>query len=295
MSGLRLMAIHAHPDDESSKGAATTAKYAAEGNDVLVLTCTGGERGDIINPAMDKPGIVENMAEVRHEEMARAAAALGVQHQWLGYVDSGLPEGTPEEIENLLPEGCFAKLGDDNAAQAMVKAIRDFRPHVIVTYDENGGYPHPDHLMVHRASMIAWEKASDADYHPELGQPWEPLKLYYTHGFVFQRMKLFHDELLAAGKPSPYAPMMARWDTTFGDIMSRVTTQVECGDYFEQREAALRAHATQIDPAGAFLITPAADQRRLWPTEEFELARTRVATDLPETDLFAGIQEKEEA
>ena len=98
MSGLRLMAIHAHPDDESSKGAATTAKYAAEGNDVLVLTCTGGERGDIINPAMDKPGIVEHMAEVRHEEMARAAAALGVQHQWLGYVDSGLPEGTPEEI-----------------------------------------------------------------------------------------------------------------------------------------------------------------------------------------------------
>ena len=99
MSDKRLLAIHAHPDDESSKGAATTAKYAAEGAEVLVLTCTGGERGDVINPAMDKPGVKENMGEIRREEMAKAAAALGVEHRWLGHVDSGLPGGDPFDPE----------------------------------------------------------------------------------------------------------------------------------------------------------------------------------------------------
>ncbi|MGX1739137.1 mycothiol conjugate amidase Mca [Corynebacterium flavescens] len=296
MSGLRLLAIHAHPDDESSKGAATTAKYAAEGVEVLVLTCTGGERGDIINPAMDRPGVKENMKSIRHEEMAAAVKALGVKHRWLGHIDSGLPDPDPEgrPMRELLPEGCFALIPDDEVAQELVQVIREFRPHVIITYDENGGYPHPDHLMVHRASMIAWAKAGDPTYHPELGQPWEPKKLYYSHGFVFQRMKMFHDLLVKEGKPSPYAPMMERWEKGFGDIMARVTTQVECADYFPNREAALRAHATQIDPAGAFLATPVEVQQRLWPTEEFELARTRVSTSLPEDDLFAGIDEVEE-
>ena len=197
MSTKRLLAIHAHPDDESSKGAATTAKYAAEGAEVLVVTCTGGERGDIINPAMDRPGVLENMGSIRREEMAEAAAALGVQHRWLGHVDSGLP-GNPlaPNIKDLLPEGCFALKEDDEVAQELVEIIRDFRPHVIITYDENGGYPHPDHLMVYRASMLAWDKAGDSAYHPELGEPWEPLKLYYTHGFVYQRMKIFHDLLV---------------------------------------------------------------------------------------------------
>ncbi|WP_459587679.1 mycothiol conjugate amidase Mca [Corynebacterium camporealensis] len=296
MSGLRLLAIHAHPDDESSKGAATTAKYAAEGNVVSVLTCTGGERGDILNPAMDRPGVKENMVNVRREEMAEAAAALGVHHLWLGHVDSGLPDN-PDNLpmHELLPEGCFALMPDDEVAREYVKVIRELRPHVIVTYDENGGYPHPDHLMVHRASMIAWEKAGDPNYHTELGEAWEPLKLYYSHGFVYQRMKIFHDLLEKEGKTSPYAPMMARWDTTFGDIMERVTTQVECADYFSNREKALRAHATQIDPAGAFLANSVEDQQKYWPTEEFELARTRVSTALPETDLFAGIEKVEQS
>lgn len=297
MSVMRLLAIHAHPDDESSKGAATMAKYAAAGVEVLVLTCTGGERGDIINPAMDKPGVLENIGAVRREEMAHAAAALGVQHRWMGHVDSGLPDGDPmnPNMDALLPDGCFALMGDDNAAQEMVAVIRKFRPQVIITYDENGGYPHPDHLMVHRASMIAWEEAGNPDYHPELGQPWTPLKLYYSHGFVYQRMKLFHDLLIKEGKSSPYGLMMERWDAAFGDIMARVTTQVECAEFFEQREKALIAHATQIDPAGAFLATPVSVQKELWPTEEFELAKSRVATTLPETDLFAGITKVEQA
>ncbi|APT92858.1 GlcNAc-PI de-N-acetylase [Corynebacterium phocae] len=291
MSIMRLLAIHAHPDDESSKGAATTAKYADEGHEVTVLTCTGGERGDILNPAMDKPGVLENIAQLRRAEMAEAAKALGVNHRWLGYRDSGLPGGDPRNpnINDLLPEDAFALHADDAIAQRFVEVIRELRPHVVVTYDENGGYPHPDHLMVHRASMIAWNVAGHADYHPELGAPWEPLKLYYSHGFVFRRMKIFHDLLVGQGKPSPYAPMISRWDPEKGDIMERVTTQVECAEYFPHRERALIAHATQIDPAGAFLATPAEIQKRYWPTEEFELARSRVETSLPEDDLFAGI------
>lgn len=289
MTGLRLMAIHAHPDDESSKGAATMAKYAAEGNRVLVVTCTDGRRGDVLNPAMDRPGVLDNILDVRREEMARAAAALGVEHVWLGYEDSGLPEGDPLPP---LPEGSFAVQDPEDVAVKIVEQIREFRPHVIITYDENGGYPHPDHLMVHAVSMIAWERAGDPDFAPEAGAPWTPLKLYYSHGFILQRMKLLQERLIQRGQKSPYELMIKRWEENEGDVFDRVTTQVECAAYFQQRADALTAHATQIDPAGAFLTSPVEDQQEVWPTEEFELAASRVDTTLPETDLFAGIEEE---
>ncbi|WCZ38456.1 mycothiol conjugate amidase Mca [Corynebacterium jeddahense] len=291
MTGFRLMAIHAHPDDESSKGAATMAKYAAEGNRVKVVTCTDGRRGDVLNPAMDRPGVLENILEVRREEMARAAEALGVEHVWLGYEDSGLPEGDPLPP---LPAGSFAVQDPQAVAVKIVEQVRDFKPHVIITYDENGGYPHPDHLMVHAVSMIAWDKAGDPEFAPEAGEPWTPLKLYYSHGFILQRMKLLQERLYERGEKSPYELMIKRWEEAEGDVFDRVTTQVECGDYFGQRAAALTAHATQIDPAGAFLASPVEDQQDVWPTEEFELARSRVDTQLPETDLFAGIPEESE-
>lgn len=289
MTGLRLMAIHAHPDDESSKGAATMAKYAAEGNRVLVVTCTDGRRGDVLNPAMDRPGVLDNILDVRREEMARAAAALGIEHVWLGYEDSGLPEGDPLPP---LPEGSFAVQDPEDVAVKIVEQIREFRPHVIITYDENGGYPHPDHLMVHAVSMIAWERAGDPDFAPEAGAPWTPLKLYYSHGFILQRMKLLQERLIQRGQKSPYELMIKRWEENEGDVFDRVTTQVECAAYFQQRADALTAHATQIDPAGAFLASPVEDQQEVWPTEEFELAASRVETTLPETDLFAGIEEE---
>ncbi len=289
MKPLRLLAIHAHPDDESSKGAATMAKYAAMGHEVMVLTCTGGERGDILNPAMNKPGVAENMSAIRREEMAEAIKAIGASHAWLGYVDSGLPEGDPPPP---LPEGSFALADTDEVVAKVVAVIRQFRPHVIITYDENGGYPHPDHLKVHEVSMLAWQRAGLGEYRPELGQPWEPLKLYYTHGFIRQRMEMFHNLLIEQGKPSPYSDILERWKANKADVMARVTTQVYCAEYFEQRDDALRAHATQIDPAGTFFATPVEVQQRLWPTEEFELAATRVSTSIPEDDLFAGIDEQ---
>lgn len=284
------MAVHAHPDDESSKGAATMARYAAEGNEVLVVTLTGGERGDILNPAMDVPGIRERMPEVRREEMAEAARILGVKQTWLGFVDSGLPEGDPKPP---LPEGCFALEPLEVPTEALVKVIREFRPHVMTTYDENGGYPHPDHIKCHEVSMAAYEAAGDPEKFPDAGEPWEVKKVYYSHGFIRKRLVQFKDEYERRGEEFPMAEWLAKWKTEQGDLMARVTTQIQCGDYFPQRDDALRAHATQIDPNGSFFAVPLDIQQKIWPTEEYELAKTRVHTAIPEDDLFAGISEDE--
>jgi mycothiol S-conjugate amidase len=289
---LRMVAVHAHPDDESSKGAATMARYVAEGHDVLVVTCTGGERGSILNPSFqpaDLAGRPEEMAAVRRQEMARAAQILGVRHCWLGYLDSGLPSGDPKPP---LPEGCFAAVPLEGPTRDLVAVFREYRPHVVVTYDEHGGYPHPDHIRCHEVSVAAFDAAGDPDRFPGAGEPWQPLKLYYTHGFSRKRMQLLHDALVAAGTESPFVEWLAKWDPSLPDIMERVTTQVACSDYFEVRADALRAHATQIDPASRWFAVPHALQVQLWPTEEYELARSLVDTTLPEDDLFAGVRER---
>ncbi|MEU3645570.1 mycothiol conjugate amidase Mca [Lentzea sp. NPDC034063] len=284
---LRLMAVHAHPDDESSKGAASMARYIAEGHDVMVVTCTDGGAGSILNPAMDRPDVLENIIEVRREEMARAAKILGIQHRWLGFKDSGLPEGDPLPP---LPEGCFALVPLEESVPSLVEAIRDFRPHVVVTYDENGGYPHPDHIRTHEISMAALDAAADASYQPELGEAWEPRKVYYGHGFSRAKIVAFHEAMEARGIESPYTEWLANWSTDRPDVMDRVTTQVECADYFDVRDEALKAHATQIDPTSRWFAIPMELQREIWPTEEYELVRSQVDSTLPENDLFAGVK-----
>jgi mycothiol S-conjugate amidase len=286
---LRLMTVHAHPDDESSKGAATCARYVADGHDVMVVTCTGGERGDILNKAMDRPEIQENMVEVRRAEMARAAEILGVQHRWLGYLDSGLPEGDPKPP---LPEDCFA-VGDlEEQTGTLVAMIRQFRPHVLVTYDENGGYPHPDHIRCHEVSVAAFDAAGDPERYPEVGEPWQPLKLYYCHGFSKGRVVAIHEAMEAAGLESPYVDWIKNWTDDRRDPGSRVTTRVECSDYFPVRDEALKAHATQIDPTSRWFAVPLDMQRQVWPTEDYELVRSLVDSCTPEDDLFAGIRDR---
>ena len=281
------MAVHAHPDDESSKGAATSARYAAEGHRVMVVSLTGGERGSILNPAMDLPDVHGRIAEIRRDEMAKAAEILGVEHTWLGFVDSGLPEGDPLPP---LPDDCFARVPLDEAVERLVRVIREFRPHVMTTYDENGGYPHPDHIRCHEVSVAAYEAAADFRRFPEAGHPWAVSKLYYNHGFLRQRMQPLQDEFAKHGRTGPFEKWLKNWDPDHDVFANRVTTRVECSAYFEQRDDALRAHATQIDPTGDFFTAPIEWQQRLWPTEEFELARSRVPVSLPETDLFAGIE-----
>jgi mycothiol S-conjugate amidase len=287
VSELRLMAVHAHPDDESSKGAATLARYADDGHRVLVVTLTGGERGEILNPAMDLPDVHGHIAEIRRDEMAKAAEILGVEHTWLGFVDSGLPKGDPPPP---LPEDCFALVPLEVSTAALVRVIREFRPHVMTTYDENGGYPHPDHIRCHQVSIGAYEAAGDHARFPDAGEPWDVSKLYYVHGFLRKRMQLLQDEFAKRGEEGPFGKWLAYWDPQHDPFESRVTTRVECSAYFSQRDDALRAHATQIDPNAEFFAAPLSWQQRLWPTEEFELARSRVPAVLPEDDLFAGIE-----
>ncbi|KAB1906008.1 mycothiol conjugate amidase Mca [Micromonospora sp. AMSO1212t] len=284
---LRLMAVHAHPDDESSKGAAMMAKYVAEGVDVLVVTATGGERGSVLNPKMDRPDVWANIGDIRRAEMDAARAVLGVEQAWLGFVDSGLPEGDPLPP---LPEGCFALQDVDVAAAPLVRLMRQFRPHVVTTYDEEGGYPHPDHIMTHKITVAAFDAAGDPERHPELGEPWQPLKLYYDVGFSRAKIMSLHEAVLAAGLESPYGEWMKRWDER-PDKGARITTRVECADYFPVRDDALRAHATQIDPDGFWFQVPMELQKRAWPTEDFQLARSLVDSPLPESDLFAGVRE----
>jgi len=287
VSELRLMAVHAHPDDESSKGAATLARYASEGHRVLVVTLTGGERGEILNPAMDLPEVHGRIADVRRDEMAKAAEILGVEHTWLGFVDSGLPKGDPPPP---LPEDSFALAPLELSTEALVRVVREFRPHVMTTYDENGGYPHPDHIRCHQVSVAAYEAAGDYRRFPDAGPVWAVLKLYYNHGFLRQRMQMLQDEFARLGQQGPFEKWLKHWDPAHDVFAGRVTTKIECSAYFSQRDDALRAHATQIDPNGDFFAAPIGWQQRLWPTEEFELARSRVPVRLPESDLFAGIE-----
>ncbi len=287
---LRLMAVHAHPDDESSKGAATMARYARDGVDVLVATLTGGERGDILNQAMDRPEVRASLPQIRREEMARAREILGVRQQFLGFVDSGLPEGDPLPP---LPAGCFALQPLAVAAEPLVRAVREFRPHVILTYDEQGGYPHPDHIKTHEVAVEAFEAAADPDRYPGAGDPWQPLKLYYFATFHKDRFTALHEEMLRRGLESPYADWFQRWDERAADRREyEITTRVPCADYFPVRDQALLAHATQIDPQGSWFACPQEVQRAAWPTEDYHLARSVVDAELPEDDLFAGVRER---
>jgi mycothiol S-conjugate amidase len=135
----------------------------------------------------------------------------------------------------------------------------------------------------------AFEAAGDPDRYPDLGEPWQPSKLYYHMSFTLPRTKALHEAILATGAESPYTEWLASWDPAH-DISHRVTTRVPCAEYFPVRDAALIAHATQIDPEGRWFACPPETQQRVWPTEDYELARTLVDVPVPEDDLFAGIR-----
>ena len=290
-AGLRLMHVHAHPDDESSKGAASTARYVAEGAEVHVVTCTGGERGSILNPKMDRPEILANITEVRRQEMERARDILGITQHWLGFVDSGWPDGDPKPP---LPEGCFGLAPLEESVEALVRIVRAVRPHVMTTYDERGGYPHPDHIRCHEVSMAAFEAAGDPERFPDAGEPWQPLKLYYHHSFNRPRMQALHDAMQQHGLESPWEERLKDWKPE-PEWDARITTRVVCDRWFGVRDQALLAHATQIDPDGFWFAIPRELQAEVWPTEDYELVTTHVEAPTPEDDLFAGLMDHPDA
>ena len=276
---------------QGMQGAAATAMYVAQGARVCVVSCTGGERGDVLNETLKHdPHIQRDIAQVRRDEMAAAAAALGVEHVWLGFVDSGLPEGDPLPP---LPEGCFALVPLEEASAPLVEIVRDFRPHVMTTYDPSGGYPHPDHIRCHEISKLAWDVSGDAEAYPEARKPWAIGKLYYESIFNPERMVRVYETLRERDPESPLIAQFEAMMDRFFDRPSDVTTRVEVGRFFDRRDEALRAHASQVAPDSSFFFWPNELQREAWPSEDYRLAASRVATSEFETDLFQGITEEQ--
>jgi mycothiol S-conjugate amidase len=281
---LCLLTVHAHPDDESSKGAGTVAKYAAQGINTVLVCCTDGAAGDILNPAMDSEEVKANLPAVRSEELKRATEIIGYgEVVELGYKDSGMPE-TPANED---PE-CFWRADLEEAIERLVRVIRRTKPQVIVTYgDDQKGYPHPDHLRVHDISVPAFERAGDPDSYPDAGEPWQPLKLYYT-AWSRARMIAMHEKFLEVGLESPFDE---KWfDRPSQDHL--ITTKIDITEYADVRRDALLAHATQIDPNSPFWFgLPPEVARTVYPYEDYVLARSLVDTTTPEDDLFAGVRE----
>ena len=286
---LRLLAVHAHPDDESSKGAATTAAYRAKGVEVLVVSLTGGERGEILNPAIERTAMAErDLPGLRRLEMADAARGLDVQHRWLGYYDSGMPSE-----DGSLPVNSFASIPVEISAEALVRVSREFRPHVMPTYDENGGYPHPDHIHCHVISMFAFDAAADASAYPDAGEPWQISKVYYDQIFNHARMQANADLLLSRDPESSLTDDVLEMLERSKSRPERATAHVDVGAFFDTRDDALRSHESQVPPESFFFLWSNDLQREAWPFEDFELARSTVPVRDREEDLFEGIEDTE--
>jgi mycothiol S-conjugate amidase len=281
---LSLLTIHAHPDDESSKGAGAVAHYAAEGVHTVLVCCTGGEEGDILNPAMDTPEVRANLVDVRARELDAAAKIIGYDEVVrLGYRDSGMP-GTPANDD---PRS-FAQADLGEAVGRIVEVLRRARPQVIVTYPEDQqGYLHPDHLRVHEVTFPAVDAAADPAAYPELGPPWRVAKVYYS-AWSRARIVAMHEKFLEMGLESPFD---AGWFERPSHDES-ITTRIDTSAVADVRRLALLAHATQVDPTSRFWFgLPPEVADLVYPLEDFTLARSDVETALPEDDLFAGVRE----
>ena len=280
-----LLALHAHPDDESSKGAGTMARYAAEGTRVVLVCATGGEEGEIINPRMDRPGIKERLPELRRAELETACDILGVERIYmLDYRDSGMPD-----TEANKRRGAFAKADPDEVVGRLVEIIRSERPDIVLGYDASPGYPHPDHLRVHELGTRAYHEAGDPDKFPDAGAPWSPSKLYYFAPFSRRRLQILHDAARAEGIESPFNERMKEWLEEEEWEDPEITAQVDVSDYIELRSKALLAHATQIDPDGFWFAIPDDLVKKVYPWEDYTLVHSKVETTSPEEDLFEGL------
>jgi mycothiol S-conjugate amidase len=277
------MFVHAHPDDESSKGAATAARYADEGAEVVLVTLTGGEAGDVLNPSAEAV-TPEAMASVRAAELAAAVEAIGfTRTHGLGYLDSGYHED-PADV----PEEGFAREDVDVPGTELAELLRKERPQVVVTYPEDGGYPHPDHIMTYLVTMRALDLAEDPG--AELGgEPWRVPKVYASTAFPAERVFALHEAMLEREGESPFE----RWLERLAERPSAPSPDawVEVGDWLERRDAALRAHVTQVDPDGFWFAVPRDLEREVFPFEGYLLLRTDVPVTTPEDDLFSGLED----
>lgn len=281
-----LLTVHAHPDDEASKGPGTVAKYHAAGVRTVLVTCTGGEEGEILNPAMDLPEVKADLPGVRARELAEAAKVIGYDEvELLGYRDSGMPDSEA----NSNPAS-FGAADLSEAVGRLVAIVRRVRPQVMIGYgDDHSGYPHPDHIRAHEVALGAFTAAGDPAAYPEAGEPFEPLKLYYT---VWSRKRILetHAKFLELGLESPYDESWFERAEKRASEEEQVTTTIDLRGFEDVRREALLAHATQIDPTSKFWFgLPDEEARKIYPYDDYILAESRVETELPETDLFAGV------
>ena len=253
----------------------------------VLVTCTGGEAGEVLNPAMDHPHVHADLHSVRMQELDESARILGYDTvHLLGYHDSGMPDTPP----NARPDN-FANAPFSEAVERLVAIIRAERPQVVITYgDDRKFYPHPDHIRVHDISGPAFDAAGDPAMFPDAGEPWQPLKLYYC-GWSPERIEALHDAHLALGIESPYTDWFERpeWAAAAEAVKATYTSFVDVGEQLPARRAALLAHRTQIDPDSHWMRLPDDAIRAAFPYEEFVLASSQVPTSIPESDLFAGI------
>jgi len=293
---LTLLTVHAHPDDEASKGAPTLAKYHAEGVRTVLVCATGVEEGDLHNSTLREEGQPfhglspeqerELVASMRDAELAASAAVIGFDEVvMLGYRDSGMADTEPNEHPD-----CFHQADLDEAAGRLVEIIRRVRSQVIITYgDDQKGYPHPDHLKVHDISVAAFDRAGDPAWYPDAGEPFAPSKLYYAV-WAKARILAVHEAMLKYHGESPFSD---EWLERDGQD-HRITTRTEVGDFQWARTGALRAHATQIDPTAAWWFGLTDEQlAETYPWEDWILARNRVGAipeDGSERDMFAGLR-----
>jgi mycothiol S-conjugate amidase len=285
---LCLLSVHAHPDDEASKGASTVARYSAEGVRSVLVTCTGGEAGDILNEKADTPEVRADLPAVRIAELRESVSIIGYHAlHLLGYRDSGMPDTEA----NAHPD-CFANADLDEAVGRLVAIIRAERPQVVLTYGEDHSrYPHPDHIRVHEITVPAFDRAGDPGWYPDAGEPWQPLKLYYMGGFSRRRIEAMHTYFVEQGEESPYTAWLERLPADEADPH---TTSIDVGDFIEHGRRALMAHRTQIDPDGRWFRIPTEVIREVHPWEHYVLARSlvgdREVEGIAEDDLFAGIR-----
>jgi N-acetyl-1-D-myo-inositol-2-amino-2-deoxy-alpha-D-glucopyranoside deacetylase len=290
----RLLLVHAHPDDESINNGATMARYAAEGAGVTLVTCTLGEEGEVIPPALAHlaPDRDDALGPYRAGELAAAMAELGVtDHRFLGgpgrYRDSGMMGAE----QNHRP-GSFWSADLDEAAGHLVEVVREVRPQVLVTYDPHGGYGHPDHIQAHRVAMRAAGLAADPGHRPDLGEPWRIAKVYWNRVPRSVARAAFAGLGEALDK-TPFAKAASIDDVPGVVDDPVVTTEIDGTAFAAAKAAAMRAHATQIEVAEPYFALSNALAQPLFTTEYYELVRGgsggRGRTGTRETDLFQGV------
>lgn len=283
---LTLMAVFAHPDDESFGSGGTLARYGADPDVRVVLVCaTRGEAGEISDPTLATP---EHLGEVREKELRCACQMLGVDNVvLLDYRDSGMA-GTPE---NLDPRA-LAMADFDEAVGKVTAHIRRERPDVVVTFDESGGYGHPDHIAIHHHTKAAFTAAADSAQYPEQIEaglePHQAQKLYFT-AIPRRFFRAAAEKLRELGIKIPKY-LNEHQDMTFGLPDDACTTDVNVQDFWDTKQKAIQCHSTQLNPDSIFAKLPPEVMRELQVWECFQLAETFVGED-PEThDLFAGLR-----